>query len=368
MWKYGRQWLTGAGAMQFIYTNNLMRMRGKREKEFMGRRLIDADEGAHEIGTASNWNESRYVDFWDRERRIGGWYRIGNRPNEGYAEMSSCTYLPDGSVAFMFGRPTITKNELHAAGQSWEIVSPWKHTRVTYEGEVMILQSPWALLNPKQAFSTAPRTRAKIELDVMAFGLDSVMGQETDQVHLIFVPGQCDYHYQHLVRTTGTITVGDQTWKIDGRGGKDHSWGPRNWHAKIYLRWLIASFDDDHGFMLVRTVGPTKKTRSGFVWHGGKFRIVDDFEMKNTYAGEPNYEPLKFDVNIKAGDLNWKATGTPFVWHPVRHRHKDEKGEEKILRMIKSPVEWTDDKGRKGVGSTEIQDLLVDGKPYGLAD
>jgi hypothetical protein len=334
----------------------------------MGRRLIDADEATHEVGSAPNWNESRYVDFWDRDQKIGGWYRIGNRPNEGHAEMSSCTYLPDGRVAFMFGRPKITTNELHAGGQRWEIVRPWELTRVSYEGEVMLLESPWALLDPKKAFAAAPRAPARIALDVHAQGLGSVMGQDTDQINLIFVPGQADYHYQHLVRTAGTVQIGDRTWTVDGRGGKDHSWGPRNWHAKIYLRWIIASFDDDHGFMLVRTVGPTKKTRGGFVWHGGKFRVIDDFEMKNRYAGAPNYEPLKFDFTIRAGDLTWKATGTPLAWHPVRHRQKDAHGEEKLLRMIKSPVEWTDDQGRLGIGSTEIQDLMVDGKPVGLED
>jgi len=334
----------------------------------MGRRLTDSDEFTHPVGPESNWNESRYVDFWDRDTRMGGWYRIGNRPNEGHAEMSSCTYLPDGRVAFMFGRPQISSNELHAQGQRWDIVRPWDLTRVSYEGEVMLLDSPWALLEPKKAFAAAPRERAVIQLDVHARGLDSVMGQDTDHIHRIFVPGQADFHYQHLVRTSGTIKIGGRDWTVNGRGGKDHSWGPRNWHAKIYLRWLIASFDDDHGFMLVRTVGPTKQTRGGFVWHGGRFTLVDDFDMTNTYAGAPHYEPLKFEVAIRAGSLAWKATGAPLMWHPVRHRQRDEKGEEKLLRMVKSPVEWTDDQGRRGVGSTEIQDLMVDGKPVGLDD
>ena len=84
---------------------------------------------------------------------------------------------------------------------------------------------------------------------------------------------------------------GDQSWTLrDAGGGKDHSWGVRNWHAKIYLRWLIASLDDDHGFLLVRAVGPTKQTRSGFVLDGGRFHLVDDFEMRNEYAGAPHYE------------------------------------------------------------------------------
>jgi hypothetical protein len=64
--------------------------------------------------------------------------------------------------------------------------------------------------------------------------------------------------------------------------------GPRNWLAKIYLRWLIAVSDDDElGFMLVRAVGPTKQTRSGHVREKGRFYLVNDFGMVNTYAQRP---------------------------------------------------------------------------------
>ena len=48
-----------------------------------------------------------YFNAFDSERGIGLWVRIGNRPNEGHAEMSCCVYLPDGRVGFMFGRPKI---------------------------------------------------------------------------------------------------------------------------------------------------------------------------------------------------------------------------------------------------------------------
>ena len=97
----------------------------------MGTLLQDADEYTHPIGTASNWNESRYIDFWDARARVGGWFRIGNRPNERHAEMSACINLPDGKTAFMFSRPTITGNALEAAGQQWQIDSPWDATRVS---------------------------------------------------------------------------------------------------------------------------------------------------------------------------------------------------------------------------------------------
>lgn len=333
----------------------------------MGYKLIDSDESTHNPGTQENWNESRYIDFWDPSQRIGGWFRIGNRPNAGYAEMSACINLPDGRTAFMFNRPKITANTLTSGDQSWEIIEPWKTTKVSYRGELMILDNAWALTEPKTAFQTAPRVQADIDLLVHAQGLGSIMGHDQDHIDLIFLPGQADFHTQNLTATTGTVKVGDQKWSIDGRGCADHSWGPRNWHAKIYLRWIIANVDDDNGFMLVRGVGPNKKTRSGFVWDDGKFHIVDDFDMRNEYAGAPNYELKKTSLVIRSGDRQWSAEGTPQGWLPLRHLQKNEKGETALLRIIKSPTDWVVE-GRAGAGMCEWHDLMVDGKPYGLSD
>ena len=329
--------------------------------------LTDRDAYTHPIGPASNWNESRYVDFWDAQNRVGGWFRIGNRPNEGHAEMSACINLPDGRAGFMFARPDISRNELHAAGQRWQIEDPWRRTRVTYHGEMFLLD-PWALVDPKAAFQASPRVTATVELDCRSEGLGSVMGFDQSHIDRIFLPGQADFHYQHLIHSTGRVTVGAQSWTVDGRGAKDHSWGPRNWHAKIYLRWLIASFDDDYGFMLVRAVGPTKQTRSGFVWNAGEFHLVDDFEMHNHYAGAPHYELKRTALKIRSGSHVWCAEGLPQAWLPLRHRQNDSQGKPALLRIVKSPTQWVTPDGRDGLGMCEYHDLMIEGRPVGLDD
>lgn len=334
----------------------------------MGLQLTAADEGLHETGTASNWNESRYVDFWDATQRIGGWFRIGNRPNEGHGEVSACLYLPDGSIAFWFERATIHANTLVSGGQSWEIVEPWQHNRVRFQGEMMTLPDAWALKDPKRAYTTAERATADIDLDVRTFGLASVMGQDQDHIDRIFVPGQADCHYQHLAHVRGTVRLGDRQWTVDGRGGKDHSWGPRNWHAKIYLRWITCAFDDDNGFMLVRAVGPTKQTRGGFVWEGGRFHLADTFEMRNDFAGPPNFELRRMTLRVHFDGRDLEAAATPQAFVPLRHRKAGRDGNPVLLRMVKSPLEWVDGSGRKGVGHTEIQDTLIDGVPCGIGD
>ena len=69
--------------------------------------LLETDDLMHDNSGESNFNESAYYNFYDRDSRVGGFVRMGNRPNEGNAEMTVCVYLPDHSVGFMFRRPEI---------------------------------------------------------------------------------------------------------------------------------------------------------------------------------------------------------------------------------------------------------------------
>jgi hypothetical protein len=332
----------------------------------MGIRLTDADEGLHEPGDQINWNESRYVDFWDPTRRIGGWFRIGARPNAHYAEMSACVFLPDSRVAFAFDRAEMNGNALTAGGQAWEVVEPWRTNRVRFDGAMSIFDDPWVLTNPKKAFASSPQCEAEVALTCTVAGLDATMGQDQDQHRMIFLPGQADFHYQHMAHVTGTIRLGDETFEVDGRGAKDHSWGPRNWHAKIYLRWLICCIDDDNGFMLTRAVGPTAQTRSGFVLTDGRFSVVDGFDMTNHYAGGPNYELLQTEVVVRSDGLEWSATGVPQQYLPLRHRQRNAAGVEATLRIVKQPTDWRFADGRTATGHLEYHDLVEDGVPVGL--
>ena len=49
----------------------------------MGVRLEPADEYMHELGPEPNFNESMYFNVYDPDNKIGGFFRLGNRANEG---------------------------------------------------------------------------------------------------------------------------------------------------------------------------------------------------------------------------------------------------------------------------------------------
>ena len=106
-------------------------------------RLLPEDEYMHETEGASNFNESMYFNFYDSDSRLGGFLRLGNRPNEGHAEQTTCLFLPDGRVGFMFQRPEITSNErFDAGGCSFEVITPFEDLAVRYEGKLVLLERP----------------------------------------------------------------------------------------------------------------------------------------------------------------------------------------------------------------------------------
>ena len=78
-------------------------------------RLVPEDDCMHALEAAPNFNESMHFNVFDRANRLGGWFRIANRPNEGKGEMTCCVYLPDGRVGSMFGGEPV-----HADGSAVE--------------------------------------------------------------------------------------------------------------------------------------------------------------------------------------------------------------------------------------------------------
>jgi hypothetical protein len=326
----------------------------------MALRLDPEDEYMHELGPESNFNESMYFNLYDPKVNLGGWFRLGNRANEGYAEMTTCLYLPDGRVGFMFNRPKISDNDsFNAGGMSFEVIEPFKQLRVRYEGKVVLLDDPLQMADPKKAFTENPYAECRV--DIAYTGVSTMVGGEPDESHE--KPGEefARGHYEQLIAGKATVKVGDGEWTLDGFGLRDHSWGPRYWQAPWYYRWLTANFGPDFGFMGSRVARKEGRgTRGGFVWEDGKVTFCDDFEISTTWTGEDVYHET-IDATLKAGDQSWHVTGRVLNLIPLRNRR-----EELVTRISEGMTEWTLDDGRKGYGLSEYLDQIIDGKPVGL--
>ena len=333
----------------------------------MGVRLEPQDEYMHELGPEPNFNESMYFNVFDPVERIGGFFRLGNRANEGSGEMTCCVYLPDGRVGFMFKRPEVHTNDaFDAAGMRFEVIRPFEELTVRYAGKVVLLDDPYEMADPRAAFSSNPY--ADCEVNLTYRGLSAMFGGEPDTSHER--PGEefARGHYEQLIGGQGTIRVGSDEWPVDGFGLRDHSWGPRYWQAPWYYRWLTANFGDDFGFMgsrVARADGPG--TRGGFVWDGDGLHLCDEFELTTSWAGTESYH-REISATLRSKGEEWNVSGRVLSLIPLRNRRTTPDGDSLVTRISEGMTEWTLDDGRVGYGLSEYLDQIVDGKPAGIAE
>ena len=340
-------------------------------------RLGPEDEYMHP-GPEPTFNESMYLNTYDPDSGVGVFLRIGNRPNEGHAEVTTCIYLPDGRVAFMYGRPEIDSNDaFDAGGARFEVVTPFEELRIGYEGKVVVMDEPLGMADPREAFTSNPWEDCRVELTVR--GASDPWGGEPE-VQLEregeeFAKG----HYEQLTTSVGTLTVAGLELPVDGRGLRDHSWGPRTWQAPWYYRWLTVNMRDGSGMMLSRIARQDSDgIRNGFAWDGKQLLDVRDVELSTGWEGDDHYHTtIEADFTTEAPDgttSQRRLTGHVMNLIPLRNRRDG-----KITRISEGLTRWTlsgpldstrepldDDPALIGYGWSEYLDQIVDGKPVGI--
>lgn len=325
-------------------------------------RLEERDDYMHAVDGAETFNESMYFNAYDPRAALGGFFRIGNRPNEGFAEMTICLYVPDGRVGFMFSRPAIASNErFDAGGMRFEVAEPMRRQRVLYDGDVALLSDPLAMADPKRAFAESPWAKCSVALDYTA--VSPAHGGEAPQGDA-FLGDFARGHYVQHVAARGRVIAGDDEWTIDGFGLRDHSWGARSWQSPWWYRWLTANAGAEAGF-LISVVGARDGVRrvGGVMLRDGAYTPIDDVKIETEWEGaDAHHRALR--VEVRAGREEHRIEGRVLSLIPLRHRATTREGEHLLTRITEGLTEWRWD-GRVGYGLSEYLDQIVDGRPAG---
>src|SRR3990170_1268521 len=221
------------------------------------------DEYTHPLGPEKHFNESMYFNFFDRGQGRGGFLRVGNRANEGYAEVTLCLYLPGGEVMFNYRRPEITGNE---------------------------------------AFAENPHRRVSLEL--VHEGVGPVFGSAGLQREAADPEREfARAHYEQHMRVRGTLAIDGESVEIDGLGLRDHSWGPRYWQALKYYRWLNCTFGPDFGFMVSEVCQhESVPIRTGVLLRDGSLERIGGVEIDTEHAaGTHQHRRLSARLGLEGG-------------------------------------------------------------------
>lgn len=305
------------------------------------------DDYTHPLGPEENFNESVYFNFFDRAKRMGGFLRIGNRANEGHAEMTVIVYQPDGSALFNYKRPQISNNDgWDAGGLKVDVLEPGERIRTTYEGSVVYLADPREMREPGVAFKENPHKR--IKLDLVHEGAGPIYGHVAEANAANAQNDFARAHYEQHMKVHGTLQIEDgEPVEITGHGLRDHSWGPRYWQSTPSYRWLTGNYGDDMG-MVISIVG----ARAGGVFYKGKelFQIAN-VDLDTRYDGDTNYHiGLTARVTLSNGDkhtVEGRVTG--FI--PLRNRRAG-----MFTHIGEGMTEYTLDGERVGYGLSEYLD------------
>lgn len=322
-------------------------------------------EFMHRPDSSPNFNESVYTNGFDSGGKVGGWMRLGNRANEGHAELSVCLYLPDGRIACQFQRPPITSNDaFDAGGLSYKVIEPLKSVSMTFDGDLIIVDDPEKLRNPQELFASGPRAKGHVGWTHVAES--PVHGGEPANETIQTMYGR-DFslgHFNQHGRVNGTIRVGDESWTIDGHGWRDHSWGPRYWQAIHFYRLFIANFPNGDGLMLLKITDRAGKVRrEGVLLVDGQYEEILDLDVSTDWTEKQ--DPRFVRLGILTGKRKARIDVEVMQLAPLRNRRKVD-GETLVSRIAEgySRFHWN---GQAGYGMTEyierIEDAALAGYP-----
>lgn len=194
-----------------------------------------ADEQRHAPTDEQLWSESWYLDFFDPERGIGGYVRLGLYPGLNTAWYWACVVGPD--------RPLVTVIDHDIA------IPPGRSHEIRTEGLWADYTVETALDHVSvglEAFAVGTDDPAEVYGDLrgdrVPLGFD--LEWETDGGTFAY-PGVT--RYEVPCRVHGEVLVGAERIEIDGFGQRDHSWGVRDWWSYGWS-WTAGRLDDGTRF------------------------------------------------------------------------------------------------------------------------
>jgi len=325
----------------------------------MDKFLLDPqDELPHPDDGSPIFNESVYVNGFDLKAGFGGWMRLGNRANEGYAELSVCFYLPDGRIACQFQRPPISDNKIFSAGGlAIDVVKPFERIDTCFTGELMLVDDPDDLNDPQTLFRNAPRIAAEIDWKNIATSPVHGGRPVSDDQPTMYGRDFSLNHFNQHTRAAGHVKIGEQSWTFDGHGWRDHSWGPRTWQAIYSYRLFLSNFGDGSGFMLLRIAdGRGRSRRVGVLMIDNTYEEVVDMDVTTRWS-TPQC-PKTASIAVRTAARNVLIEAEMLSVAPLRNRRKA--GDKMLTSRIWEGFTRFRWDGREGLGMSEYIERLDD--------
>lgn len=305
------------------------------------------DERLHKPGPEELWNESLYFDFVDPASGVSGWSRLGLTPNLAANNWILMLCLggekriiglhddhapaPEGD-----GSSIVVKTDTYKAAHT--ISAPLRQLHVSIEAQANVFESETAALRT-DATTHASRPTVPVSLDLTW----NTVGMPYQY--------QITTRYEVPCQVSGTITVDDAKFQLDGAAGqRDHSHGVRDWWSMNWM-WSAIHLDDGthiHGLDLRIPGRPAMGM--GYIQKDLSSRELKRVNADWTYGeGERTSLVETTQMVIAEGETPLRLSLSPGCHAPVRLVAPDGR----VSLFDRAWCRAKDDSGRSGVAWCE---------------
>lgn len=240
------------------------------------------------------WNESWFWDFFNHSGELAGHCRIGMLPAQRRAWLWFFLYHDGEWVAVEEPRLPLSEFQLPRLAYkgwglevSWDASEPLRRGRFHFQGFGRVLSGPRA--GQVQAVGA--------DLEVRALAAPHSTGRSEVAGHSSKVFDSC--RFEQPIALSGELSIGDQTFPFEGRGERDHSWGPRPYN----MEWtFVVANGDGLRFQCtdVRIPG-LDPIKMGYL-HREKTESLGDVNFNFVYDDSSPLDPV-------SGDLRFETEG-----------------------------------------------------------
>jgi hypothetical protein len=242
------------------------------------------DEGAHDHDPEVEWwNESWFWDWYDRDGEVAGHCRIGMHPNQHRLWVWFFLKHGDEWVGVEEPRLPLARFDVDRLAYdgwglrfSWEVIAPIRRGRLRFEGFGRVLSGP--RVGQMQAVSA--------DLAVEAAGPPHAPGR---MVAGHGSPKHAASRFEQPVSYRGTTAIADGARPFEGRGERDHSWGPRPWN----MEWTFLVFGGARlrSQCAVVEIPNFPPIQTGYLYREG-FESLAGVELDVEVEGRPVLDPV----------------------------------------------------------------------------
>ncbi|MBU7044190.1 MAG: hypothetical protein HXS47_11410 [Theionarchaea archaeon] len=232
------------------------------------------------------WNESYYFNFYDPHEDIGGFTRIGYKPNITEGTGYLFLFYRGDILVFHHHKAITAVPDLISMG-GLEFIPEWK---IRFSGSMQKMKST----SHTPVDVTVDLTYAPLSAEFSY--VDCVTSEELQRGRVV-----CEDHYEQIGIMKGNITIDSQVYQVTGFSERDHSWGERDWNAPRKWIYVTAHFDRDFAINIATMDLGTTHIDVGFIFHHGENIPVDSI-CETTISDKGQQTSFHYDIEDVQGN------------------------------------------------------------------